>query len=31
MAVLEKIRQRSALTIVIIAFALFAFLVPRSF
>lgn len=31
MAVLEKIRQRSALTIVIIAFALFAFLVPSLF
>ncbi len=31
MAVLQKIRQRSALTIVIIAFALFAFLVPSLF
>lgn len=31
MAVLEKIRQRSALTIIIIAFALFAFLVPSLF
>lgn len=31
MAVLEKIRQRSALTIVIIAFALFAFIVPSLF
>jgi peptidyl-prolyl cis-trans isomerase D len=31
MAVLQKIRQRSALTIIIIAFALFAFLVPSLF
>lgn len=31
MAVLEKIRQRSALMIVVIAFALFAFLVPSLF
>jgi peptidyl-prolyl cis-trans isomerase D len=31
MAVLQKIRQRSALTIVVIAFALFAFLVPGLF
>ena len=31
MAVLQKIRQRSALTIIVIAFALFAFLVPSLF
>ncbi|HEY6143814.1 MAG TPA: peptidylprolyl isomerase [Flavobacterium sp.] len=31
MAVLQKIRERSALTIIIIAFALFAFLVPSLF
>src|SRR6187431_2702529 len=31
MAVLAKIRQRSALMIVVIAFALFAFLVPSLF